>query len=77
MSSAIFRKALRIPRPADPESVDALVYQRLVQLDDESPHRAQEWIRGALRNEVLREVDAVKVMKVLAQSEVKNGEGVK
>jgi hypothetical protein len=72
VSSDVFRKSLRIPRPADPHSVDSLVYQRLVKLDEESPHRAQEWIRGALRNEVMREVE---VMKVLAKKEVPDGEG--
>ncbi|CAM5404369.1 hypothetical protein SSTU70S_02823 [Stutzerimonas stutzeri] len=51
-----FRRMLRIPSPANLESIDARVIRHLESLEQDSPHRMQEWIRLALRNQFVSEV---------------------
>lgn len=45
----LFRRTLRIQRPTDEHSIDALLIRHMEQLESDSPHRLQEWMRNALR----------------------------
>jgi len=51
----IFRRTLRLPIPAAPDSVDAKLIEHIEKLEQDSPHRLQEWIRNSLRNTYMQE----------------------
>lgn len=52
-----FRRSVRIPETDNRNDPDYWVKKRLQELEAESPYRLQEWMRGALRNELQRELD--------------------
>lgn len=67
----IFRRTLRLPIPAATDSVDAMLIEHIEELERDSPHRMQEWIRNCLRNAYMQE------QLILAQkSHGHQGEGV-
>lgn len=55
MSERIFRRTLRLPRPMAADSVDALLIEHIEELEKDSPHKLQEWIRQCLRNAFVQE----------------------
>lgn len=50
MAENVFRRTLRLPIPLAPDSVDALLIAHIEELEKDSPHRLQEWMRQCLRN---------------------------
>lgn len=52
-----FRRSVRIPITEDTNDPDYWVIERMRQFEDDSPFRLQEWMRGAMRNELQRELD--------------------
>lgn len=55
MAENVFRRTLRIPIPVSAESVDALLIAHMEELEKDSPHRLQEWVRSSLRNAYVQE----------------------
>lgn len=55
MAENVFRRTLRIPVPADQESFDALLIAHMEELEKDSPHRLQEWVRSCLRAAYMQE----------------------
>jgi len=51
----VMRRMLRLTNPENKESLDAMLCGHLIELEQESPHRMQEWIRNALRNQFSQE----------------------
>lgn len=55
MAENIFRRTLRLPIPAATDSVDAMLISHMEELEKDSPHRLQEWMRYCLRNVFVQE----------------------
>lgn len=65
-----FRRSVRIPATDNRNDPDYWVVKRLQQLEADSPYRLQDWMRGALRNELQRELDMTnKIVQELAALE--------
>lgn len=56
-----FRRTIRLRHPADASTVDAQLVRHLEDLEKDSAHAMQEWIRSALREAFVRECVAVSV----------------
>lgn len=52
----VVRKMLRLLVPHDKDSLDAKLIDHLNQLELDSSHRVQEWMRTAMRNQLEREL---------------------
>ncbi|MBF6615614.1 MAG: hypothetical protein ITG07_02700 [Candidimonas sp.] len=55
MAENVFRRTLRIPVPVTVDSVDALLIAHMEELEKDSPHRLQEWVRNCLRSAYMQE----------------------
>lgn len=55
MAKQVVRRMLRIPVPDNKASIDGMLIDHLDALEEDSPHRMQEWVRTALRNQLERE----------------------
>lgn len=59
MAENVFRRTLRMPKPVSGESVDAMLISHMEELEKDSPHRLQEWMRHCLRSVFVQEFNVV------------------
>ena len=59
MAENVFRRTLRMPKPLAAGSVDALLISHMEELEKDSPHRLQEWMRHCLRSVFVQEQSVV------------------
>jgi len=72
MAVNVFRRMLRLTHPSESiQSLDGKLIEHLERMEGESPHRMQEWIRGALRNELSRELLALDTAKKIEEGQSK------
>lgn len=70
MAENVYRRTMRLPIPMAADSVDALLISHMQELEKDSPHRLQEWIRGCLRSAFLQEKSVVEHERRSREGEV-------
>lgn len=52
---SIFRRVWRMAIPSQPDCIDAQLIKFIEEMEKDSPHRSQEWMRDSMRDRFIRE----------------------